>query len=526
MPSFRPYIQHTFGGGWATDFGPSAAVVPDQLGQVSIPFLTNAENVYYELDGGPHKFGGTTLVNATALNSGAAIRGVYDYWKMGTGGSASQRRVAVAGSVIYADNADGTFASIGTGFQTTAVWNFATFDDILIIANDATADVPRSYDMTTFQNLAGSPPNFSFSAKHQNYHFAAGVVAAPSLLYYSSALNPEQWTGGTSGSIAIDPDDGDQITAIISHKNELWVFKGPHKGSIHRITGTSSSTWARETFIEGVGCVSANAVFRLGDDLAFMWADGSIRTLSSTAAFGDMIESALTFPINSWLRDHLTFNHLKRVTAITDPGSGRAFVTIPINGSTTPNAILVIDYRFTPVRLSLLNAFDAVTLCGSLDPENQLKPLIMLGGSDGYIRKANQPTRTVGGTAITAYVTTPALDYGSPHQMKTLGGLSVGIYPRSNASFTFGWTRDAGAEQTSSVSQGGTAVLGTAAANQFTLNTSTLGGASFVHKWFETEEGGEFRSISYKLQDGNNNVDLEVHSIGAFIEPGAESMEN
>ena len=526
MPAFRSYVKHVFGGGWATDFGPSAPVVPDQTGTVIIPFLTNAENVLYELDGGPRKSPGTTNVNATALNSGAIVRGLYDFWRMGTVGSPTQKRIAVAGDSVYADSADGIFSSLASGKATTAVWQFSTFDDFLIIANDAVADVPMSYDGTTFQSLAGSPPNFAFSVKHQNYQFAAGVAAAPSLLYYSNSLNPESWTGGTSGSISIDPDDGDRITAIISHKNELWVFKGPHKGSIHRITGTSSSTWARETFIEGVGCVGPNAVFRYGDDLGFMWSDGSIRTLSSTAAFGDMIESALTFPINSWLLDHLTFNQLKRVSVVNDPGSGRAYAALPINSSVTPNAILVLDYRFAPARLSLLNAYSAVSMAAGLDPGNQLKPILLFGGSDGIVRRAGQPTRTVNSTAITYYVTTPAFDYGAPQQMKTLDAASVGIYPRNNASFTFGWTRDENAEQTASVSQGGTAVLGTASANQFTLNTSTLGGASFVNKWFQTEEGGEFRSISFKLQDANNNVDLEVHTIGAFIEPGAESHEN
>lgn len=526
MPSFRPYIKHIFAGGWATDFGPSATVSPDQTGMLPIPFLTQAENVLYELDGGPHKSPGTSNMNSSALNSGASIRGLYDFWRMGTAGTPSQRRIAVAGSIIYSDNADGTFSSIKTGVQTTAVWSFATFDDFLIIANDASADVPMSYDGTTFQNLAGSPPNFSFSVKHQNYHFAAGVIANPSTLYYSSSLNPEEWSGGTSGSIQIDPNDGDRITGLISHRNELWVFKGPHKGSIHRITGTSNSTWARETFVEGVGAVAHNSIFRYGDDIAFMWIDGSIRTLSTTAAFGDMVESALTYPVHTWLQEHLTFNNLHRVIATNDPGSGRAYIAIPTNSSTSNDAMLVLDYRFSPVRISLLTAYDCVSIAPVLDAAASLRPILMLGGSDGFVRRFNQSTRTTAGTAISSRVDTPYLDYGVSHQMKTLNAASVGLAPHNDASFTFGWTRDNNAEQTMSVAQEGTDVLGTAAANQFTLNTSTLGGARFVDKWFSLEEGGEFRTIAYSFRDINNNADFEMHHFGAFIEPGAESMEN
>ena len=526
MPSFSPYIKHIFGGGWATDFGPSTSAAPDPTGMLAVPFLTQAENVLYELDGGPHKSPGTANMNSSALNSGASIRGLYDFWRMGTAGSPSQRRIAVAGNTIYADNADGTFSSIGTGFQTTAVWSFATFDDFLIIANDASADVPRSWDGTTFQNLAGSPPNFAFSVKHQNYHFASGVIANPSTLYYSSSLDPETWSGGTSGSIQIDPDDGDRITGIISHKNELWVFKGPHKGSIHRITGTSNSTWARETFVEGVGAAAHNSIFRYGDDIAFMWIDGSVRTLSTTAAFGDMIESALTYPIHSWLQEHLTFNQLHRVITTNDPGSGRAYIAIPTNSSTVNDALIVLDYRFSPVRISYLSAYDVVSIAPVLDAASSLRPILMFGGSDGFVRRFNQSTRTTAGAGIAARVDTPYLDYGASHQMKTLTAASVGIAPKNNASFTVGWTRDDNAEQTMSVAQEGSDVLGTASANQFTLNTSTLGGARFVDKWFETEEGGEFRSVAYSFRDANNNTDLEIHSFGAFMEPGAESTEN
>jgi hypothetical protein len=63
--------RHFFGGGWATDFGPTVDVSPDQSGKVMIPFLTDAENCLYELDGAPHKIGGASKVNSF----GARVRG-------------------------------------------------------------------------------------------------------------------------------------------------------------------------------------------------------------------------------------------------------------------------------------------------------------------------------------------------------------------------------------------------------------------------------------------------------------------
>lgn len=528
MPTFRRTLRHFFNGGWATDLGPSAiASTPNELGFVSVPFLVDAEDCLFELDGGPHKAPGTTKLNSSALESGAAIKGIADYWIQGSSGSPAQKRVIHVGTKIYKDDADGSFTSIKSGLELGAVPNYATFDDLLIIASDSTTDVPLSWDSTTLQNLAGSPPNFSFSVKHKNFLFAAGDAANPSTLYYSDQINPEDWIGGTSGNIAIDPNDGDMITGIISHKNELWIFKGPYKGSIHRITGSSNDDWARTTFIEGVGAVWQNSIFRFSDDIGFLWSDGSIRSLNSTNAFGDFREASLTFPIQTWLTQHLNFNKLRQAQAVTDGSGGKVYLILPIDSSTTNNVILALDFRFTPARWTKLPSFKAASIALVLDPAANLRPIIMLGGYDGFVRKWSNATRSIDGTIALAFkVTLPFLDYGFPAVMKTLAAGALGIQPKNNGNITVGWTADNNQQQTQTVAQGGTDVLGTAAVNQFTLGTSTLGGALFIDRWFETEEGGEFRSIQFQITNSVNGEDVELHSITAFIEPGAESTEN
>ena len=99
MPASEFAVTHTFGGGWATDFGQSVYGQPGQDGRMPIPFLTDARNLSYEFDGGPHKFGGTTAHNAT-VGASTSIYGIYDYWKQGIAGSGTQRRVIHAGTVI------------------------------------------------------------------------------------------------------------------------------------------------------------------------------------------------------------------------------------------------------------------------------------------------------------------------------------------------------------------------------------------------------------------------------------------
>mgnify|MGYP001587517039 CR=1 FL=1 len=525
MPANHTFIRHTFGGGWAPDFGPNAQVRPTGDGQVEIPWLVDADNLVYELDGGLRKVPGTSAFNSSALESGASIMGITDYWRHGTAGAPAHRIVVQVATKLYSSTGDGTFTEIASGLTDGAIPNFGFFDDFMIYSNDSGVDVPRSWDQTTFQNLAGSPPTFSFSLKHKNWYWAAGVNANPSLLYYSSTLDPETWSGGTSGSISINPNDGDRITGIASWKNDLFVFKGPYKGSIHRITGSSNTgtdAWARSEFITGVGAVWQNSIFTFGDDVGFLWSDGTIRSLKATAAYGDYVTTSLSFPINRKLKDILNFAQLRRAWAVTDDTLSSVLITVPANGSSTPNVILMMDFRFNPVRWSYINAFTPISLARVIDTADNNRPIILLGSNNGVVYKMGRTTRSAAGSGISMRATTPYLDYNKPLVMKTLGGGAIGMQPWNSGNITFGWARDNNTQQTQTVQQGGAAVLDT-----FLLGTDTLGGGRYLDRFFRgAETGGEFRAIQYQVSNNAAGEDVEIHSISAQLAMGAESFEN
>ena len=523
MPS--EFIQHTFAGGWARDLGPTTDVAPDRDAFVEIPFLWIADNVLYELDGGPHTVPGTSKINSSALQSGAAIRGCFDYWSIGTSGSPAQHRIVYVDTTVKSDDANGTFTDRFTGLVANAVPSFSTFDDILIIAYDS-SDTPDSWDGSTAQTLAGSPPNFSFSVTHQNRQWAAGVASTPSRLYYSASVNPEDWSGGGSGNIDIDPSDGDSITGLISHKNELWIFKGPHKGSIHRITGsapTGDDAFARKTFIEGVGSVNHNGIFRFKDDIGFVSPDGSIRSLSVTSEFGDLREAALSWPIDSYLAEELKHDTLKECWAVSD--THRTYIAVPVQESSTNNQVLVMDYRFNPVRWSALPAFGAAfgptSMMFGTDPGNNNDHRIFFGGDDGFLRRSGVTVFSIdGSTNIPFKVVTPYLNYRISKQLKTIEDISLGINPANEDDITVGYIRDGEAEQTVTITQTGAAVLGS-----FTLGSSKLGGGRFVDIFNNTTDG-EFRAIQYRVQTGTLNEELELHTIGSTIVSGDFATEN
>ena len=114
----------------------------------------------------------------------------------GTSGSPSQRRIVHAGTNIYQDAGSGTFSSLFSGMTSGAIPQYSTFKDLMITWAMTVRQMCPRLDGSTAQNLAGTPPRFSFSISHRGRQWAAGNYSAPSRLYYSVADNPEDWAGG------------------------------------------------------------------------------------------------------------------------------------------------------------------------------------------------------------------------------------------------------------------------------------------------------------------------------------------
>lgn len=518
------WITHRFGGGWATDFGPTTYGSPDQSATMTIPFLRDARNTVYEFDGGVHKAPGTSLLSTATLESGAPVRGLYDYWRQGTSDSATQRRVIHVGTKIKYEQADGIFIDMFTGVSSTSIPQYSTFDDLLIIGSSESSDLPRSFDGTTAQYLAGSPPNFSFSVPHRNYQFAAGVFSNPSRLYYCVPLNPEDWTNTGSGSIDIDPNDGDMITGIVSHKGDLWVFKGPNKGSIHRISGTDATTFAKTPFVQGLPLPWIHSIFRFGDDIGFVTANGSVHGLKATAAYGDYNQAFLSYPINKYLQENLNNNRARYFVAATDPNRGYVWIGVTPSGQATNTRYLIMDYRFLSQNepYPRWSYWDSRAFaCIHLVRDNH-RARLMTGGYDGKVYKLDQTTRTDNGSAINMIVETPSMTYGEEWLMKNLANIGVSLNAFSDDVVNVSWTRDGVGTGSATVTQGNTgSVFDTGL-----FDTATFGANAFVPRFFGVENGGDFRSISYTFSDSANNTDLEIHGFMAKITPCGEAEDN
>jgi hypothetical protein len=532
MPSSDTFIRHLFGGGFATDLGPSTDSGPQGGGggiaQMVVPWLTRCDNIMFDLDGGITKSPGTTKINSSALESGAAIRGTYDFWIQGAAGAPTQKRVIHIGTKIKADAADGVFTDIATGLTDTAVPSYATFNDTLIITDDANTAPLKWTGTGSTAALGGSPPNFAFCVEHKGRLFAGGVPANPSRLYYSSAYDHES---GWASYITIGTNDGSGITAISSYKDALVIFKGPKKGSIYVLAGDDPTTFSLSTLRKNCGsAVWQNAVFQYQDDLAFVAADSSIQKLSATNAFGNFRMAHLSRDISKYLQANVVRSRLKKCWAVNWETRGLVLLTLPVNSASNPNLLLSMDYRFgdTP-RFSPWPAYQNVCVSAALatDESDAARQVVLVGGGDGYLRKLNVNGYSIdGSTAISATITTPTLSYGLPHMMKTLVAGSIGFLPLTDDTVTLEWHRDNGTYDSLTVDQGGGDSLAPTSGTAFTLDTSYLGGGQFTEQWFETENGGEFRNISYVIRNADIDASFSIHSLSAFVRGAALSLEN
>mgnify|MGYP001564168569 CR=1 FL=1 len=525
MPALRPNVSLSIDGGWSVDAGPSAPAVLRQTagGPVfSVPWLVSADNVIYHLDGWPRKMPGASATNATPVQeSGAniAFTGIADAWFSGTGASTTQRPIAVGGTQYFSSSDSGaTWDSRRTGRVADGIPAFEMFDDLLVLAT-ATTDVPQSWDgaAAAMINLAGSPPNFAFMVEHKDRMWAAGVDSNKSRLYYTILGSTVDWTGAGSGSIDIKPDDGDVLTGLVSHKDRLYILKGPYSGSIHYVTGsapTGSDAFALHPFVNGVGCTSHLSLVKSLDDVVW-WDDGGVHSLKATAAFGDFNDAFLSRDIQTYIAENLNHSRFNQIQGTSFPLGGLMLWTAPLAGVTTNGVVLALDYRFTPMRWARWTGYSVASL-GLVRDSGIITP--WAGTYGGQTLRMNRRARNINAAAFSGRATLPFLNFGDSSYEKTIGGIRVSLEPQGDYNFTLGLTRDGNTQQTHTVSQSGTATLGPSS-NQFTLGTSTLGGGRYVPQFVEQVEG-EFRELQIEFSNATVDQDMALHGIGLELEPG------
>lgn len=270
---------------------------------------------------GPAAPGATIVLNGTTFGS------------IGYYGMTTPPGFGVTAIALYRTTAGGvdlvgtTFAPINTDSVTDPGW-------------------PLSTRLANFNLYFTMAPRYM--EIYNNQLMLAGFSSALSTLYWSDIGEPE----------SIDPtffaefrtNDGDRITTLKTYNNAMIVAK---ERSFHRLTGDNPSDFLVQEISDQYGCLSNRAAVVFENKLWFLDTKGVVEYNGANIAIvSNRIESIFLSMNIDAARDNAVAIHYRDFNEV--------WFAIPINGSTTNNAIVIYDYiadawtRYTGLFISSL----------------------------------------------------------------------------------------------------------------------------------------------------------------------------
>lgn len=314
----------------------------------------------------------------------------------------------------------------------------------------------------------GTMPKARFSVYFQNKHIASGVDGQPDRLYISNISNATDFTVTTGGTqpqpdsttdsetgtanvpgatvfagtpalteanvIDVHKDDGDKITGLAVFQNSVIVFK---QFSIYQLTFDSSGNPTIIPITYATGCVSANSIVSVENDIYFMSRQG-LRVIGNEANFFTAIRTnVLSIRIQPTI-DSINANAVTRCNSLYF--DNKYIMGVPTGSSTSIAKTIVYDRRFQA--FVIWTNWNAQAMVSFVDANNAQQLVFMDdGGTQAYQRSTG--TYNDNGTAIEAYAVSKAQDIGNPDLTKfwvdlrlifrrLSGQLSITIYSDDN----------------------------------------------------------------------------------------------
>ena len=491
--------------------------------------LTIAENIEYVLHFAPgqtprvslRKRLGTARYNAATTGATDVFTSVADYWRHGASLSPTQKFVACVADKIVKDDGDGIWDELlGTGFgSNTALTDITIAEGLAIFSNNAN-QAPRSWDQTTFQALAGTPPNFSASVYHLRRLFGIGIPATPSQCTYSAAGGVTTWSGADSGNFIFDEDDGDRLIGVSEpFFKRLYFFKGPHKGSIHTISGTTMATFTKDKILTGLPCQGNGGIVTTPNDIYWV-SNVGIHSLSATQKYGDTEAAFLSYPIQNQFRA-LNQSRLQYAVGFYHPDRNIVGWTFSTGSNSSNNQVFCYNYATGFWATWTLGGFGPSTVAILKTPSTG-KPRLYFGAYDGFLRSGDQTTLADDNadTGYAARVRTPThlrlSDSATELHEKSFMGIVSIVKPMGNytAALQIGVDTRIQSDTVSLLAGSGDLIGST-----FVIGTSLIG-ASNATTIVPTPIGELGRSIYAQWTQSGVNQDFELYGYAIVYQPG------
>jgi len=330
--------------------------------------------------------------------------------------------IAARGGTVYSGTTSGAWTSRATSKGTTYTYDFDKFnfdgnDKIIIATGSASAftlNTSYSEDIINATGGGTAPTNPKFVKSFANHMFYAGMSNATSTLTFSGPYTEDDFdTGG--GSIII----GDVITGMKVFRDTLFVFC---EDSIFKITGTSSSDFAKAEVAKDVGTLSHHSIQELGGDLLFLSKDG-FRTIAGTERIGDVELGTVSKQIQKRITD-IGYDNVIAIV-IGDKSQYRLFYPPTSTVETSCKGIIAV-LKANPETGNLGFEYSDVKgikpACCDSDIISNIETTIY-GGYDGYVynmESGNVFTYASTTANISAFYRSPDLALGDPGIRKSM----------------------------------------------------------------------------------------------------------
>lgn len=397
---------------------------------------------------------------------------------------------------------DGTWdditGSLSFSIDQNDLASFAIGEDILIIEDGLNTTAP--YKWTGSGNataLGGSPPNATMVVYHKLHGFAAGNNTYPSTLYFSDLGDIEDWTGGLSGNVTVETNDGSEIRAIQSGFDALYIWKD---NSIWRLSGTDKDTFVLQKLVSGVGTLSQQNVSRIGNDFIFVSSQGDIYIYD-----GAIKVRLISAKIQGTI-DASNFNRFQyAVGAIFDKD-----YYLSISSSSSSDHDTVLNFDSFHLAWTKFDGMDANAFAVADDGDG--KDMLIFGDYSGFVYKYPSGTNDAG-TAISAYYVTKQYRFPELKPNKDWKLLQVFANQKGDYNLTIETRSEFGTTGTTENINllGVSSLYGTAI-----YGTDFYGGQNLIIGRIEVNKEGNF--FQTKFSNANLDEPVEVKGFQMWIE--------
>lgn len=465
------------------------------------------------IEGALRKMFGFDNVNTTTLESSATVSGLMEFR------ADSNNLIGVVGTRVY-EGLQSAVPTVLSGVTLTAgrqvdMMEYNNAGTSLVIGVNG-VEVPWSFDGTTLQNLAGSPPTGRWVEYFNNYVFIAQNTSATNRLYFSALNNPESWNTGANGDFFVF--DG-EITGLKQFQNQLVVFKND---SIGILSGYGLRSWVKtDRYIEGVGCAGGHSIVecRLGGPdgkqvLVFLAKDG-IYAYDGTPNLMKLSNPIERKYIASGSSSRWNENRFANAFATYWAKYNWYILSLSDGGDTRNDFVLILDmarpYQ-TPDKNTAVPHWpmDAVNAnCITVRRNSSNLEEVYFGDTTGFVFKYDPAIFNENGSAYTGLFTSKVFDMEQDWIVRETnamfdqtGGSTVQIYINADL--------QSGLGETDTVNLAGSAdVLD----STFIMGTSTFGGNDFLNLNADIANTGRFLQWSVRNTVVNNSFALEQFEI-------------